>query len=133
MSLQNNSKKSCILCNICREKLTKKNHIKCPLCKHFFCIQCVESWLLTVKNNMICPLCAKKWDEIFVCHYLPLNFVVNELKLTIHGSYVYDYEYEIDGHQEGGTDKKYFDTIDDNIDEETFKLIKSFLLRNIIG
>ena len=134
MSSQINKKKNYIICNICREKLTKNNNIKCPLCKQFFCIKCIESWLLRVRNNMICPFCAKKWDIIFICHYLPLKFIVDDLKLQLHGKYTFDYEYETqDDHQEGGTNKSYFETIDDNIDEETIRLIKLLLLRNIIS
>lgn len=82
---KSSKKKKIPICNICYDKLTKDTYLRCPICKQFFCKQCIKKWLLNVKNNKYCPLCAKKWDDIFISNNLPLGFVIYDLHIIADG------------------------------------------------
>ena len=45
------------LCPICREDVKK---VRKTLCNHFFCDDCLRTWL---SNNKTCPICLKDLSE----------------------------------------------------------------------
>lgn len=67
-------------CQICTEKFNKttRKPISCPKCNEIFCVNCVQTYVLS--DNLVCLSCKTEWDYDFLISQLSKKFLNTDFK-----------------------------------------------------
>jgi hypothetical protein len=64
-------------CNICMEKFTStlRKAVSCPYCHEYFCIKCVEKYLLNTIEDPHCMACRRGWSQSLLQNFCTKTFL----------------------------------------------------------